>query len=180
MPKWAKIWSKRSNISKPHPPGWSKVLFQFSPPSCAWGSIKWLLHSVHSSAGAISIGWLWQCRHSWWELLAGSWSCSRQATSSSRQLCCQWILLYLGVNNVVTVMLNFVYTWFCSRALDWSVEAACQAEAWFLVTQTIITHFYVITTSLLRVMTVIMALLLHIFITSLLHINTPYITSLLP
>ena len=34
-----------------------------------------------------------------------------------------------------------------SRALDWSAEAACRAEAGFRVNQTIITHFYVIFTS---------------------------------
>ena len=42
-------------------------------------------------------------------------------------------------------------------------------EAWFRVNQTIITHFYVIFTSLLPVMTVIMVLLLHIFTTLFRH-----------
>ena len=58
----------------------------------------------------------------------------------------------------------------CSRASDWSAEAACRAEAGFQVNQTII------------IVTVILALSLHIFIiiTSLLYINTPVITSLLP
>ena len=62
---------------------------------------------------------------------------------------------------------EFVCNWRCSRALDWSAEAACRAQAGlpFLVNQTIITHFYVIFKSLLPVMTVIMVLLLHIFTT---------------
>ena len=64
---------------------------------------------------------------------------------------------------VATVILNFVGNGRCSRALDWSAEAACRAEAGFRVNQTIITHFCVIITSLVCVMTVIMALLLYIF-----------------
>ena len=54
-------------------------------------------------------------------------------------------------------------------ASDWSAEAACQAEAGFLVNQTIITHFYVIFTLLLPVMTVVMVLLLHSFTALLRH-----------
>ena len=64
---------------------------------------------------------------------------------------------------------EFVRNGRCSRALDWSAEAACRDEAGFRVNQTIITHFYVIFTSLLSVMTVIMVLLLHIFATLLRH-----------
>ena len=64
-----------------------------------------------------------------------------------------------------TVLLNFVGKGRCSRELDRSAEAACRAEAWFRVNQTIITHFYVIITLLLPVMTVIVALslLLHYY-----------------
>ena len=54
---------------------------------------------------------------------------------------------------VATVILNFVGNGRCSRALDWSAEAACRAEAGFRVNQTIIPHFCVIITSLLRIMT---------------------------
>ena len=64
---------------------------------------------------------------------------------------------------------EFVRNGRSSRALDWSAVAACRAEAGFRVNQTIITHFYVIFTSLLPVMTVIMILLLHIFTTLLRH-----------
>ena len=70
---------------------------------------------------------------------------------------------------VATVILNFEGNRRCIRAHDWSAEAACQAEAGFRVNQTIITHFGVIITSLLRVMTVIMALVLHIFASLLRH-----------
>ena len=62
-------------------------------------------------------------------------------------------------------MLNFVGNGRCSRALDWSAEAAFR-EAGFRVNQTIITNlngnFYVIIKSLLPVLTVKMVLLLHI------------------
>ena len=73
------------------------------------------------------------------------------------------------------MVLDFVGNGRCSRALNWSAEAACWAasEAGVRVDQTITTHFCVIITSLLPVMTVIMASLLHIF-TSLLHIYTCY------
>ena len=58
-----------------------------------------------------------------------------------------------------------------SRALDWSAVAACRAVAGFRVKQAIFTHFYVIITSLLPVITVMMALLLHIFASLLRHYN---------
>ena len=58
-----------------------------------------------------------------------------------------------------------------ARALDWSAVAACWAEAGFRVKQAIFTHFYVIITSLLPVITVMMALLLHIFASLLRHYN---------
>ena len=50
-------------------------------------------------------------------------------------------------------MLNFAGNGRCSRALDWSTEAAFR-EAGFRVNQTIITNFYVIIKSLLPVLTV--------------------------
>ena len=58
-------------------------------------------------------------------------------------------------------MLNFVGNGRCSRALDWSAEAAFR-EAGFRANQTIMTNFYVIIKSLLPVLTVKMVLLLHI------------------
>ena len=67
-------------------------------------------------------------------------------------------------------MMNFVGNWRCSRALDWSAEAACLAEAGFRVNQAFIAHFYVNITSSLPVMTEIMVLLLHIFTSSLHHL----------
>ena len=91
---------------------------------------------------------------------------------------------------VATAILNFVGNGRCSRALDWSAEAACRAEAGFRVNQTIITsqsdhyypflrHYYIIITCYDSnngsVITYI-----YIIITSLLCINTPVITSLLP
>ena len=57
-------------------------------------------------------------------------------------------------------MLNFVGNGRCSRALHWSAEAACRAEAGYRIDWANITHFYLIFTSLLTVMTVKMALLL--------------------
>ena len=58
-------------------------------------------------------------------------------------------------------MLNFAGNGRCSRALDWSAEAAFR-EAGFRANQTIMTNFYVIIKSLLPVLTVKMVLLLHI------------------
>ena len=78
---------------------------------------------------------------------------------------------------LLQALLLFVGNWRFSRALDWSAEAACQVEAGFQINQTIITHFCVIITSLLRVMKVIMGLLLHIF--TLLHHNYVLICLLL-
>ena len=70
----------------------------------------------------------------------------------------------------------------CSRALDWAVGAACQAEAGFRVNQTVISYFYIIITccysnniSVIQVtynLTVITSI-----ITSLFRIVTPVITS---
>ena len=78
---------------------------------------------------------------------------------------------------VATVMLNFVGSWRCSRALDQSAEAACWVEAGFQIIQTI-TQFNVIITSLLSVITIIMSLCLHIItciLTSLTRINILFI-----
>ena len=72
-------------------------------------------------------------------------------------------------------MLNLVGNWCCSRALDWSSEAGCLAEAGFPVNQTIIIQFYVIIKLLMTIITVIpvmtvkMALLLQIFASALRH-----------
>ena len=104
--------------------------------------------------------------------LAGAWTGSGRATSCSSlaKAVLQSINPVIPLYSVATVMLDCVGNWRCSslRALDWSAEAACRAEAGFLVKKSIIAHFYVIITLLLPVMTVIMALLLHIF-TLLLH-----------
>ena len=79
-------------------------------------------------------------------------------------------------------MLNFVGNRLCSRAFNWSAEAACLAEAGFWVIQSIITH-YIIITSLLPQSTCydstngFVITYLCIITTSLLRINTPhYIT----
>ena len=45
------------------------------------------------------------------------------------QLCCQWILFYLCIYTVATVMLDFVGNRRCSRALDWSVLTPLKQHA---------------------------------------------------
>ena len=63
----------------------------------------------------------------------------------------QWILLYLCVYTVATVMLIFVSSGRCSRTLDCSAEAVSRAEVGFWVNQTIIIQPVI--TSLLHVIT---------------------------
>ena len=95
------------------------------------------------------------------------------------QLRCQWILLYLFICTVAKVILNFG-NGRCSKALNWSAEATCWAEAEFRVNQTIITifesllhHYYLFTNNGSVIA------YLCIIVTSLLRINMPVIKSLL-
>ena len=140
----------------------------------AFGLWRVLRASLYASAGAISIGWVAPAPRAG----AGT-GCGpapepgadgqHPAAALLGQLYFQWILFYLCMCTVATVILNFGGNGRCCRALDWSSEVGCRAEAEFRVNQTIITHFCVIITSLLPVMTVIMALLLHIFTSLLRH-----------
>ena len=76
-------------------------------------------------AGAISIGWAAPAPRA--GAGTGCWRAPEPgadghppAAALPKQLCCQWILLYLCKYTVATVILNFVGNGRCSRALDWS------------------------------------------------------------
>ena len=130
-----------------------------------------LLASLRASEGAISIGWLRRRRHSGQAqaLVAGGRLNLAWTGNLQQPPCPGSSAVVIPWYTVATVMLNFVGNWRCSRALDWSAVAACLAKAGFLVKKAIITHFYNIITSLLPVITIMMALLLHIFASLLRH-----------
>ena len=133
------------------------------------------------------------CKGRWlpWLAVTGHWPASEQseytverppAAQLPRLLCYQWILkLSFQVYILVYWRPGWSYSdselcrgqvqqGLCSWALGWSAcaEAACLPEAWFQVNQTIIAQYYVIITSLLSLVTVIIRTLLPI-IMSLLH-----------
>ena len=120
--------------------------------------------------------------HRHW-LLAGAWT-GHGLTISSSLLACSDLL---SMNSVIPLYIYCSYSTaeLCRQQL---LQQGIGLVLWLsmsgwsrvLANQTTITHFYVIITLLLLVMTVIIALLLHIFTQTLSHINTPVITSLLP
>ena len=93
--------------------------------------------SLWASAGAMSIGWLGLRMNSRWgrhcQALAAGGRLNRQQNGNIQQLPCQGRSAVHESYTVATAMLNFVGNRCCSRAFDWSSEAAFQAEAWFLV-----------------------------------------------
>ena len=93
----------------------------------------------------------------------------QQPPCQFNESCCAFVHWYTAA----TVLLNFVgnRSRRCCRTLDWSAEAACLPEAGIWVNTTIISHFYIVVTSLLHVMTVMMALLLYILTTLKHHYN---------
>ena len=141
--------------------------------------------SLRASEGAISIGWFGWRRHRWRTpaLVAGR-RLTRARTGNLLQPPCPgssavnescYTFAYCSYSNV-----DFVCNGRCSIALGWSAVAACQAEA----ARTghyypFLRHYYIIITCY-NSNNGSGITYLCIIISSLLRINTPVITSLLP